>query len=77
MAEVQKSGTKMPFLHGIVDMGAQFLLAERVVVGEILVEQGVVGFGDILDELAVQGLDLVRGPPSAGDSVNLPLPSSA
>ena len=46
------------FLDGFVDVGAQFVLAEGVVVGEVLVEQGVVGFGDILDELAVEGLDL-------------------
>ena len=58
-------------------MGAQFVLAEGVVVGGVLVEQGVVGFGDIFDELAVEGLDLFAVFASAGDSVNLPLASSA
>ena len=48
---------EMLLLHGVVDAGAKFLLRQAALI-EVFGQQGVVGFGDVFDQFAVQLGDL-------------------
>ena len=65
----------MLLLHGVVNAGAKFLLGQPALV-EKLGQQGVVRFGDVLDQFAVQLLTFSFHSPAAGSSRNLPRPSA-
>ena len=71
-----EEGDEQFLLHGGMDAGAEFLLRQAALL-EILVHQRVVGFGDVLDEFAVQRFDPFAHSPVAGSSVYLPEPSVA
>jgi len=74
--DVQNSGINVSFCTAAW-MPARNSSSDRPALLEKFVHQRVVGLGDVLDQLAVQFLDLRSNSPVAGSSLYLPLASVA